>query len=289
MTGYGRGQAERDGRRAMVEIRSVNHRFLDLKLRGAPLDAASEDKLTTRIKAKVSRGSLSVLVRLEGGAVAGGVRVDVEAARRAYHELERLAAALELDAAIGLSLMSQVPGVLVPLEAERDDDAVGELVLSAADQALAALVAMREVEGAALARDLEARLGSLASLAERLGELAAGAPADAERRLRERLARLLANTKVAVDEGRLAQEIALLADRMDVTEELVRTRSHIGQLGELMRAGGDIGRKLDFLVQELGREYNTVASKAQSADIARVVVEAKADLERIREQVQNIE
>jgi uncharacterized protein (TIGR00255 family) len=289
MTGYGRGLAERGGLAVVVEIRSVNHRFLDLKLRGAPLDAALEDRLTARVKARVSRGALSVTVRFQGGTSRGGVHVDVEAARRAYGELSRLADALELDASIGLTLLSQVPGVLVQVEGERDDDLQGELLLEACDAALAALRTMREVEGKTLADDLRLRLDALAAIADQLTSLASTAPAEAERRLRERLARLLANAKVALDEGRLAQEVALLADRMDVSEELVRARSHIVQMGDVMRGGGEVGRRLDFLVQELGREWNTIASKAQAAEIARAVVEAKAELERIREQVQNLE
>jgi uncharacterized protein (TIGR00255 family) len=289
MTGYGRGVAERAGRAVAVEIRSVNHRFLDLKLRGAPLEAAAEEKLTSRIKAKVARGALAVTVRVDDGASSAGVKVDLEAARRAYDQLARLSATLDLDGVIGLSHLTGVPGVLVPLESERDDEVLVDAVVEAGEGAVAALLAMRETEGKSLARDLEARLAVLAGLADRIGALAASGPDEAERRLRERLARLLATSKVAVDEARLAQEVALLADRLDVTEELVRMKSHLTQLGELMRGAGDIGRKLDFMTQELGRELNTVASKAQSADIARLVVEGKAELERIREQVQNVE
>jgi uncharacterized protein (TIGR00255 family) len=289
MTGYGRGLAERGGRRVVVEIRSVNHRHLDLKLRGMALDPAVEDKLTGRIKAVVSRGALAVSVRVEGGSSAGGVRVDIDAARRVYHELTVLADALDLDHAIGLNLVSQQPGVMVQVEAERDDDAVAEAVVEATDLALADLAAMRATEGDALARDLSARLDRLGAIGRDLASLAAAAPLDADRRLRERLQRLLANSKVAVDEARLAQEVAILADRVDVTEELVRAASHLSQVAELLRQDGDVGRRLDFLVQELGREYNTVASKSQSADIARAVVEAKAELEKMREQVQNIE
>src|SRR5690606_34508092 len=154
---------------------------------------------------------------------------------------------------------------------------------------LADLVAMREVEGKALAEDMRGRVLALTGYLGQLTELAAAAPADAEARLRDRLSRLTASTRVAVDDARLAQEVALLADRTDVTEELVRIRSHLGQLDQLLAADHEVGRKLDFLVQEIGREINTVASKAQSAEIARIVVEVKAELERIREQVQNVE
>jgi uncharacterized protein (TIGR00255 family) len=149
---------------------------------------------------------------------------------------------------------------------------------------------MRDAEGQALARDMARRFDGLRALGASLERLALAAPDDAEKRLRDRLSRLLAGGKVAVDEARLAQEVAILADRMDITEELVRVGSHIAQLGELLAQRDQaVGRRLDFLVQELGREFNTVASKSQSAEIARAVVEAKAELEKVREQVQNVE
>src|SRR5690606_15736545 len=192
--------------------------------------------------------------------------VDVEAARRAYAELSGLAEALHLDGPIGLPMLIQVPGVLVSREADREaDDGRATAVLDAVDAALADLVAMREVEGKALAEDMRGRVLALTGYLGQLTELAAAAPADAEARLRDRLSRLTASTRVAVDDARLAQEVALLADRTDVTEELVRIRSHLGQLDQLLAADHEVGRKLDFLVQEIGREINTVASKAQSA------------------------
>lgn len=290
MTGYGRGLAEQDGRRVVVEIRSVNHRFMDVKLRGAPLDAPVEDKVTGRLKGRVTRGSLTLTVRIEGTATGPSLRVDEDAARRIHDELSRLARALDLSPTISLDLVASQPGVLVPVEGDRSSDALAACVCEATDRALDALLAMRDAEGQALARDLGQRLSHLGELAGAVRSEAGGAPEDSERRLRERLARLLAGGKVAVDEGRLAQEVALLADRMDVTEELVRVESHLRQLEELMeQTGQPVGRRLDFLVQELGREFNTVASKSQSAEIARLVVEAKAELEKVREQVQNIE
>ncbi|HWM87523.1 MAG TPA: YicC/YloC family endoribonuclease, partial [Kofleriaceae bacterium] len=290
MTGYGRGLAEREGRRAVVEIRTVNHRFMDVKLRGVPLDAALEEKVTSRVRERITRGSVTVAIRLDGAAASSSLRVDQEAARRIHAELRQLAVTLQLEPRISLDLIASQPGVLVPMESDRSSDALGECVVEAIDRALEGLVAMREVEGNALARDLVARFDVLRGLGDGIDRLARSAPEDAERRLRDRLGRLLASGKVAVDEARLAQEVAILADRMDVTEELVRVASHIAQLGELLRMPHQaVGRRLDFLVQELGREFNTVASKSQSAEIARLVVEAKAELEKVREQVQNVE
>ena len=295
MTGYGRGVAERDGRRAVVEIRSVNHRFMDVKLRGASLDAALEEKVTARVRERVTRGSVTIAVRVDGAGSGVTMRVDHEAARRVHGELRQLALALEIEPRISLDLVCAQPGVLVAADSERSpgsgaDELVAECVSEAMERAVDDLLTMREVEGQTLARDLGRRFEALRDLGAQIQRLAASAPDDAERRLRDRLGRLLASSKVALDEARLAQEVAVLADRMDVTEELVRVGSHIGQLGELVAQSGQaVGRRLDFLVQELGREFNTVASKSQSAEIARLVVEAKAELEKVREQVQNVE
>jgi uncharacterized protein (TIGR00255 family) len=290
MTGYGRGVAERDGRRAEVEIRSVNHRFMDVKLRGSPLDAQIEERVSARIRERVTRGSITVAIRLEGNGSSGAVRIDQEAARRIHRELVALASSLAIPAQVSLDLLCAQPGVIVPIESDRSSDAVVDCACEAVDRALEDLIAMRDAEGESLARDMVLRMEHLASLTADLSRHVALAPQEAERRLRDRLGRLMSQSKVAVDEARLAQEVAILADRMDVTEELVRIQSHIGQLSELMsQRASAIGRRLDFLVQELGREYNTIASKSQSADIARLVVEAKAELEKVREQVQNIE
>jgi uncharacterized protein (TIGR00255 family) len=293
MTGYGRGLAEEAGHRVAVELRSVNHRFLDLKLRGAVLDPAVEERLLGRIRTRVTRGAITLTVRVDSSGTTASFRVDLAVARRTYEKLRELADVLQLRRDISLSLVCAQPGVLVQTEPELDRgaDALTEIATAAVDQALDQLVGMREAEGTALARDLAARLATLVSLVRAVQSHVSGAPEEAQRRLTERLGRLLKNTKVAVDEQRLAQEVAVLADRLDVTEELVRVQSHIEQLRTLMAEDADeaVGRRLDFLVQELGREFNTIASKSQLAEIARVVVDAKAELEKIREQVQNIE
>lgn len=290
MTGYGRGAAETVGRRVVVEIRAVNHRFIDIKLRGSPLEPSVEDRVTSRLRRVCSRGMLTVNVRLaERGAVAGA-KVDVDAARRVHAELSELANALGIDEPVGLALICAQPGVLVPVQDEPDVAAIWQSVEAALEPAVAQLVAMREAEGATLARDLDRRATRLDGLIQRIASEAEAAPEQAMKRLDERLARLLENSSVDLDDSRRVQEIALLADRVDVTEEIVRLRSHLEQLGRIMAdATAPIGRQLEFLVQEIGREFNTVAAKSQSGDIARAVVEAKAELEKIREQVQNIE
>jgi uncharacterized protein (TIGR00255 family) len=289
MTGYGRGAAARDGVRVEVELRAVNHRFLDLKLRAGGVDAAVEERIGTMIRQRLGRGAVTATVRAGRGAGASGITVDLELGKRVYAELESLVRALGGHGGVPLELVCAQPGVLCPAEPTASDELLaacaGEAVAAALDQ----LVAMREAEGAALARDAAGRIDRLAELVDVLQSLAANAPADAARRLEERIDRLLQASRVAVDETRLAQEVAFLADRLDVTEEIVRAHSHLAQLRDHLDAAEPVGRKLDFLVQELGREINTIASKSQSAEIAAAVVEAKAELEKLREQVQNVE
>jgi uncharacterized protein (TIGR00255 family) len=289
MTGYGRGLAEGGGHRIAVEIRSVNHRFMDLKVRGGPLDPGLEERLTSRVRKRVSRGSLSVTVRLESTRTTASVRLDLAAARRAYEMLRELSDALKLTREIGLPLICQQPGVLTEVDETDHSEELAEVATEATEQAIDALLVMRDTEGRSLKADLLARLARLRELTGAVERSAASVAEEMQRRLKERLARLLQKAEVSVDEGRLAQEVAVLADRMDVTEELVRLKSHLEQVAVLMETPGAVGRRLDFLVQELGREFNTVASKCQSAGIANLIVEAKAELEKVREQVQNIE
>jgi uncharacterized protein (TIGR00255 family) len=287
MTGHGRGVAEKTGRRATVEIRSVNHRFFDLKLRTGPLDPTLEERVVGGVRKKCERGSFTISVRDEGLGNAAGARVDLALATGIAAALEELRHKLNLAGQVPLELVAAQPGVLQVGEPGGDP----EVVAAALELAVDELVRMRKREGETLAKDMRARLARLRGFAEDVASLAASAPEEHRRRLSERIQRLLAATPGAppVDEARLAQEVALLADRVDVTEELVRLRSHLEQADALIAEDAPVGRRLDFLVQELGREINTIGSKSQAAEIARRVVEAKAELEKIREQVQNVE
>jgi uncharacterized protein (TIGR00255 family) len=289
MTGYGRGAAERSGRRATVEIRSVNHRFLDIKLRGAALDPAVEEQLSARLRESLERGAVTVAVHVERRGPAAAVRIDPDAARTAHAALAALATQLG-TAPPTLDLVVAQPGVVVAVD-DSDDAGTGEAILAAADDALAGLVSMRRLEGSALARDMTERLDALSALLGELAGLAAAAPEEARRRLSERLGKLLESD--AVDPARLAQEVAVLADKLDISEEIVRARSHVEQLRGLVQGPGGkakaVGRRLDFLVQELGRELNTMGAKSSSIELVRRVVAGKAELEKVREQVQNVE
>ena len=294
MTGYGRGVVERGGVRATVDVRAVNHRFLDLKLRPGQVPAAIEDAIAARVRGAIERGAVTVSVQLAGGAP-GGTRIDGDAAARVHRALVELADRLALPGP-DLALVLAQPGVVIADDAPGDvaDDAAGDgppaataVALDALDAALAQLDAMRTAEGAALAAELRLRLDELAGIRTQLAVLAAAVPQHVARRLAERVKRLIEDT--AVEPARLAQEVALLADRADVTEELVRLASHLDQARALVDGPGAVGRRLDFLVQEIGRELNTIGAKSATVEISAAVVAAKATLEKLREQVQNAE
>lgn len=287
MTGYGRGVVERGDVLATVDVRSVNHRFLDLKLRGGPLPVAVEDAIAARVRAALERGAVAVAVHLRGSAP-GGMRIDGDAAARAHRALAELAARLALPGP-DLALVLAQPGVVTAGDAV--DEGGAAAALDALDAALVQLDAMRLAEGTALAAELGLRLDELVALRVRIAVLAAGVPQHVARRLTERVRRLVADAGAdgAFDAGRLAQEVAVLAERADITEELVRLTSHLDQARGLLGATGAVGRRLDFLVQEIGRELNTIGSKSATAEITTVIVGAKAALEKVREQVQNVE
>jgi uncharacterized protein (TIGR00255 family) len=290
MTGFGRGTSAQGRVRATVDIRSVNHRFLDLKLRGASLQPALEETVASKIRAIVERGALAVTVHMVR-AGEGATRIDRDAAKLAHAQLRDLASELGLPQP-NLDLVLSQPGVVITGDDQRDDtDDVA--VLAAVDAALAQLSAMRDAEGQALARELGSRMDELTALRVSIARLAADVPERTQKKLQERLRRLLAdevNDKaLELDPARLAQEVAVLADRADVSEELVRLESHIEQARALIRGKAASGRRLDFLVQEIGRELNTIGSKSAIAEISTAIVEAKAVLEKVREQVQNVE
>jgi uncharacterized protein (TIGR00255 family) len=283
MTGFGRASVSAEQRTFVVEVRSVNHRGLDVKVRARDLDAAAEIEVLRAVKAAVERGSVVVSVREEGQGRAG---VDAERIRQVHASLEAVHQQLGLLGPVDLATVA----AFLDDRGEEGTGAAWELLRPALAEALSGLQEMRAEEGRALAADLRARLERLRRTVVAIAAGAATLPTRAGRRLAERLAAL--TSEATLDPSRLAQEVALLAERLDVSEELVRLETHLAHLQRLIDGGaaaGAAGRKMDFVVQEIGRELNTVAAKVQDAELAALVIEAKAELEKIREQAQNVE
>lgn len=287
MTGYGRSSVEVDGRRLTIEVKSVNHRFLDVAFRMPRSFSFLEDDMRRQIGAAISRGHVDVFATYRNGR-SDSRAVSVDAALAAAYDKALTELCNLSDARDDRSLMelARLPDVLQVTEAEEDQDALRALVAEALGEALNGLTAMREREGRALAGDLKERLDRLEALTERIAERYPETVAAYEARLRERIEELIGAN---IDQQRLLTEVALMADRSAVSEELVRLKSHAAQLREAISMPCGVGRKLDFIVQELNREVNTVSSKSQDIPITQAVVEAKAEIEKMREQVQNVE
>jgi uncharacterized protein (TIGR00255 family) len=287
MTGFGAGRRASGGEELAVEVRSVNHKFCEVKVR-APRELGALEPVAARmVKDRLARGGVDVALRRTGPGGSMAPRVDAalaEAYARAYAEVQ---ARLGLKDPIRLSDIVSSEGVIRLDEREADLEASRAALELALGAALDALVAMREREGEALAADLEARLATVEGLVARVEELSPQAVEHHRARLAERVLELTQG--LPLDPSRLAQEVALLADRSDVAEEITRLRSHLAQARQLLAGREPSGRKLDFLVQEMHREVNTIGSKSQHAELSGLVVSMKAEVERMREQVQNVE
>ncbi|HEY8394169.1 MAG TPA: YicC/YloC family endoribonuclease [Thermaerobacter sp.] len=287
MTGFGRGSAQSETHRFTVEIRSLNHRFLDISVRLPREYSAFEDRIRRAVAQAIERGRIDLAVRVDRlTSTVKAVHVDTRLAH-AYHEaLKELRKSLRLHGTIDLELLIGFPDVLRVEQADEDLEALWPVFEQALSGALAELVAMREAEGEALARDLERRA---AAVEDRVAAIEARAPEVVREYHRRLTSRLEEWGLGGIDPERVAAEVALMAERSDVSEECVRLRSHCRQFREALRATGAVGRRLEFLVQEMHREVTTIGSKAGDVTISSLVVDIKAELEKMREQVQNIE
>lgn len=287
MTGFGAGRGQSGGEEIDVEVRSVNHKFCEVKARLPRELAALETEMVRLVRERLSRGGVEVTVRRSSARGALSPRVDHLLALEYARAFADLRERLRLSGEVSLADVLSAEGVVALEERPADLEVVRAAASQALAQALGALTAMREREGAALAADLEGRLRTVESLVARVEAVAPESIQRYRTRLEERIHELTRG--LAPDPVRLATEVALFADRMDVTEEMTRLRSHVAQVRSLMAGGEPSGRKMDFLVQEMHREANTIGSKSQSAEIAAAVVSLKAEIERMREQVQNVE
>ena len=288
MTGYGRAEETVNGCTITVELRSVNNRYLDCSVRIPRLYIFAEDAIKSRVQNTISRGKVDVFVTLDNaGADKVQVSVNKPVADGYYAALTKLAEEYHLSNDISVSLLSRFPDVLLAEKAEEDVEQMAKDICSVLDRALADFDQMRTREGERLRDDILSRAETIESKVALVEERSPQTVSEYRARLEAKMSEVLANTQI--DPARILTEAAIFADKIAVDEETVRLRSHIGQLREMLAKGGATGRKLDFLIQEFNREANTIGSKCSDIEIARHVVDIKAEIEKIREQVQNIE
>ncbi len=290
MTAYGRGELETPDQKWVVEFRSVNHRFLELSLNLPKRLWALEDRLRKLIKSRLSRGRVEMQLTWESlGDKSLTLRLDQNLVREVRAILQELQAAGDTQEPLRLDHFLRFSDLLVAKEAQTQDlEEIWEMVFPAVAQALEVLEGMRLTEGEALASDLAGHLEVIRREVDRITAQAAMLPQLWRERVTTRLAELF-QEPIPVDEGRLAQEVAIMAERRDLSEELARLESHVSQFQQSLQSQEPVGRKLEFLLQEMLREINTVGAKAGDLLISQAVLEVKGVLERLREQVQNIE
>ena len=288
MTGYGRAEVFVNGRNILVEIRSVNHRYFEFSCRSPRAYGFLESRLKTYLQGKLSRGKVDVNVSIqtvEGSSAS--VQVNRELAASYVQALRALEEPLGLRDDLSLSVISRFSDIFTVNKETEDEDAVWADVLQVADEATGRFVQMRETEGAKMKEDVESRLDFILQAVEQVEARSPKTVEEYRARLYNKMSEVLGNTQI--DEQRILTEAALYAEKIAVSEETVRLRSHVGQFRAILAQGGPVGRKLDFLIQECNRETNTIGSKAQDIEIARIVVDIKSEIEKLREQIQNIE
>lgn len=288
MTGYGRGEAVKNGRPITVEVRSVNNRYLDCTIKMPRIYVFAEDAIKSRVQKSISRGKVDVFITI-GPSEAGDTAVSLNksVADGYYKALCDLRDTYGLRDDISVSLLSRFQDVFLVEKSQEDLDAVSADLCAVTDLALADFDAMRAREGSKLVEDIRSRAEVIGQLATYVEERAPGIVSDYRAKLAARMADVLQSKQL--DESRILTEAAIFADKVAVDEETVRLRSHLSQLAHFLEQGGAIGRKLDFLIQEFNREANTIGSKCNDIETTRRVVDLKAEIEKIREQVQNIE
>ena len=290
MSGYGRGAAEGEGLCISFEVRSVNHRFCRIGLHLPAELSFFEVAAQKSIAQRVDRGKVDVTAAVRGPRGAAEVQVNQELAAAYRSSLEELAGQLGVPAELDLATLTGLPGVIsTQTTPQLDPERHLDIARRALADALDALDTMRATEGAHLAADMSSRFALVAAKVEQISEVASDLPSRYRDVLAARIEALVDDSNGELDPSRVAQEVAYYADRSDITEEVVRLRSHLDKAGNMIADGGSVGRSLEFLLQEMHREINTIGAKAKVVEIGDTVVELKSELERVREQVQNIE
>ncbi len=288
MTGFGRAVEEIDGYVITVEIKSVNHRYFDFSSRIPRQYGFLDDKLKSYINSKVSRGKVECYVSVDALDTEDAAVVINKTLASAYVKaLKELSEEYSLKEDFGTAFVSRLPDVFVLKKADEDEEKIWQLVKSVTDEAIEKFIQMRAVEGAKMKEDVASRAEYILDCVSFIEERSPQTIKEYNDKLVERVHEIIGD--VSLDEQRIIQEIAIYADKVAVAEETVRLRSHIAQLKTFLESEEPIGRKMDFLVQEINRETNTIGSKANDVEIARKVVDIKAEVEKIREQIQNIE
>ena len=287
MTGYGRGESLLEGKKIIIEIRSTNHRFCDVSLKIPRRFSPLESDIKKLISSRVTRGKIDLSMQFENSEEESyNFAVNLPLAKALHKLLETLQQELNLSGEINLSTLLLFRDIIAPEKEAPNTPSDWDGVKPSIEQALAGLQQMQELEGAEITADMRARLGSIRQWIEYIESIFPQSLSEREQGLRERISKWCEG--VDLDAGRMTQEIAYIADKSDITEELTRAKSHLKQFDQWLDTPEAVGRKLDFLLQEINREVNTIGSKASDAQISLQVVQIKNELEKIREQVQNI-
>jgi uncharacterized protein (TIGR00255 family) len=289
MTAFGMAEKKVEGRTYTAEIRTLNGRYLEISVRAPRQLMPLEERVRKLVATRISRGRVDVFVRVrDASEKVSEIEVNLPLAKAYHKALLELNEALDIEEKVGLQTLLGLEKIIVATEPEADLEKTWTILSSCIGEALEGVDVMRISEGKAIYQDFERRLQSVEEGLSRIKALAPSVLSEYHSRLKERLA-VLTEGKVELDPNRLAQEAAFLVDRSDVTEEIVRAESHVKQFRSMIESGGPAGRALDFLLQELNREVNTIGSKGGNAQLSHMVVTLKGELEKIREQVQNIE
>ena len=287
MTGYGKSNMSKNLREYQVEIKSVNHRYLDVSIKMPRSLSYLEEEIKKAVSAKLTRGKVDVFITFNNNSLEGrDIKINTEIARMYIKELRDLAESEGIVADIPVTEISKLPDVLT-IQNNQDDETIKNELLEVTNQAIENLVGMRKIEGEKIAQDLFTRIQDINGKVKKISSLSTGLIEDYVVKLNTRIKELLQDQEI--DEARLVQEVVIYADKCSIEEEVTRLNSHVYQFRELLNSNEAVGKKLDFMIQEMNRETNTIGSKANNLEITNEVINMKTQLENIREQVQNIE
>lgn len=287
MTGYGRANLSANRRDYKVEIKSVNHRYLDISIKMPRQISYLEDVAKQEISKHVKRGKVDVFISFQNSSLEGReIKINTELAKAYIEQLRKLAKEENISDEIQVNDIARYPEVLT-IQDVQDDETIKNELIKAIQEATINLVEMRKAEGERIAKDLNERLDCIGEKTIKLDELSTGLIEEYVVKLEERLKQILPNQEI--DQNRLAQEMVIYADKSSIQEEITRLNSHIAQFKKLLESNESVGKKIDFLIQEMNRETNTIGSKSSSLEITNNVIDMKAEIENLREQIQNVE